>query len=182
MRLDDPLNITISRKIFTDTASLILYEGKPKKIHSVTIANWLKLALGNATLFRKNNLTFDQYIIFIDLCTLKHDLHDRGLHNQRVSHKSFLEWRLRNSTLLATVESAKAYLQMVKAEYVLTEGKQLIIFFDKKYKDKFSRYDFYNLAKANGFKFSMGVMTQEDLNKLAEIIELHKDRDRYAAN
>ena len=179
MNVCNLLNITISRKIFTDTASLIFYEEKPKTMHSVTISSWLKLALGNDTLFRKNDLTFDQYMIFIDLCTLKHDLHDRGMRNQRVTNKSFMAWRLRNPTLLTTDESAKQYLQMVKAEYVLTEGRQLINFFDKKYPDQFSRYDFYNLAKVNGFKFSMKEMNQEDLNKLAEIIELHKDRARY---
>ena len=179
MDLNNPLNISISRKIFLDTASLILYEEKPKKIHSVTIANWLKLALGNNTLFRKNDLTFDQYMIFIDLATFKHILHSNGMRNQRVTNKSFMAWRSQNPTLLATVESAKLYLQMVEAEYLLTEGRQLINFFDKKYPEQFSRYDFYNLAKVNGVKFSMGLMTQEDLNKLAEIIELHKNRARY---
>ena len=176
MKTDDSSHVIISRKIFINTANLIFYAGKSQKLQSVTVSKWLQIALGTKSVYRLNQLTFDEYLIFIDLCNFKFDLHDRGLHNMKVSHKTFMEWRTRNPNLLTNLESAKSYLQVLNAENVLSEGRQLIAFCDKKYKGKFNRFDFYYWSKVNGFKFSMGLMDKDDLIKLSEIAEENRDR------
>jgi len=176
MKADDSSYLIISRKIFIDTANSIFYAGKSQKLQSVTVSKWLQLALGTKPVYRLTQLTFDEYLIFIDLCNFKYELHDRGLHNMKVSHKTFMEWRSQNPTLLANIESAKIYLKIVDAENVLSEGRQLIAFCHKKYKGKFNRFDFYYWSKSNGFKFSMGLMDKDDLIKLSEIAEENKNR------
>lgn len=180
MSTDDTSNIIITRKIFTQVAGLIFYDDKNRKIQSVTMSKWLHIALGSKNVFRKNQLTFADFLLFCDVCVFKHSLLDNDVNNHRVNNETFKKWRNDNRELVTNEMIGKEYLKMVKAENVLSQGRQLIAYWDKKHPGIFARHDFYNLAKSHNLKFSMGEMVKEDLMKLSEIFERNKYRSKVA--
>lgn len=176
MNTDNETSIIITRKIFTEIAGLIFYDDKDKKIQSATMYKWLQIALSNKEVYRLTKLTFAEFLLFCDICVFKHSLKDDDVKNYRVDNATFNQWRCDNPELTTNADIGKHYLKMVAAENVLSQGRQLIAYWNKNYPGVFARYDFYNFAKSYNLKFHMGAMDKDDLIKLNGILERNKYR------
>ena len=175
MNTDNETSIIIIRKIFTEVAGLIFYDDKDRKIQSATMCKWLHIAL-NKKVYRLTKLTFAEFLLFCDICVFKHSLKDDDVKNYRVDNATFNQWRNDNPELTTNANIGKHYLRMVEAENVLSQGRQLIAYWNTKYPGLFARYDFYNFAKSYNLKFRMGEMNKDDLIKLNGILERNKYR------